>query len=442
MSDAPARAMPKSVTFARPSSSTMTFWGLKSRWMTPRRWAKRAARRIWIVRSAASAGSSGPCSRTSCFSVRPATYSIAMYGRAVGLAAVVDRDDVLVLQPRRRRGLAAEALDELLVAGEAVVQELQRDLALELQVVRAVHLRHAAGPDVLEDLVAAVDHGVRRDARHFSSSCMTAFAIGAATTPPWLCGPCTRSIVTATATFGLLTRREADEPRLVDRLRDVQLGGARLAGHLDALERGGDAGPLAHDVGHHLPPAVAALSALMTRSASAGSIRSHRAPVLVDDPVDEVRLHAHAAVGDRRRDRRHLQRRHEQALLADTDAADVDAAGVRRDDLVALDVEDAARAHLAVGIVHRRVGVEAEARHVVRHRLATELLGDLRPDRVDGVRQRVGQRDRAELLVGEVRQRRAGDDDRRLAVDERVRRELAAVERRRRRDDLHRRAGR
>ena len=34
MSDAPARAMPKSVTFARPSSSTITLWGLRSRWMT------------------------------------------------------------------------------------------------------------------------------------------------------------------------------------------------------------------------------------------------------------------------------------------------------------------------------------------------------------------------------------------------------------------------
>ena len=80
MSEAPARAMPKSVTFARPSSSTMTFCGLKSRWMTPRRCAKRAARRIWIVRSIARAGSSAPCSRTSCLSVRPSTYSIAMYG--------------------------------------------------------------------------------------------------------------------------------------------------------------------------------------------------------------------------------------------------------------------------------------------------------------------------------------------------------------------------
>ena len=79
MSEAPARAMPKSVTFARPSSSTMTFCGLKSRWMIPRRCAKRAARRIWTVTSTARWGSSGPCSTMICFSVRPWTNSIAMY---------------------------------------------------------------------------------------------------------------------------------------------------------------------------------------------------------------------------------------------------------------------------------------------------------------------------------------------------------------------------
>ena len=78
MSDAPARAIPKSVTFARPSSSTMTLCGLMSRWTMPRRCAKRAAWRIWIVRSAASDGSSAPWSRTICFSERPGRNSIAM----------------------------------------------------------------------------------------------------------------------------------------------------------------------------------------------------------------------------------------------------------------------------------------------------------------------------------------------------------------------------
>ena len=78
MSDAPARAIPKSVTLARSSASTITLWGLRSRWMIPRRWAKRAARRIWVVRSIARSGSSGASSVMIFFSVRPSRYSIAM----------------------------------------------------------------------------------------------------------------------------------------------------------------------------------------------------------------------------------------------------------------------------------------------------------------------------------------------------------------------------
>ena len=78
MSDAPARAMPKSVTFNRPSGSTITLCGLRSRWMIPRLCANRAARRIWIVRSIARAGSSGASSWTTRFSERPSSYSMAM----------------------------------------------------------------------------------------------------------------------------------------------------------------------------------------------------------------------------------------------------------------------------------------------------------------------------------------------------------------------------
>ena len=154
-------------------------------------------------------------------------------------------------------------------------------------------------------------------ASHRSSSCMTCLAIGAATTPPWLCAPWTFSSVTAIATFGVRARREADEPRLVDALRDVQLGGAGLAGDLDALERRADAGALAHDVAHHLRE-LAARSAPTSRARPrSGSMRSTVRPSASTIRLGEARLHPHAAVGDRRRDRRHLQRRHAQALLAD-----------------------------------------------------------------------------------------------------------------------------
>ena len=78
MSEAPARAMPKSATFARPSSSTMTFCGLRSRWTIaapvrepgrPEDLRRQVGRR---------AGSSAPWSRTTSLSVRPAMNSIAM----------------------------------------------------------------------------------------------------------------------------------------------------------------------------------------------------------------------------------------------------------------------------------------------------------------------------------------------------------------------------
>jgi hypothetical protein len=78
--------------------------------------------------------------------------------------AVEDLDDVRVLETRRRRGLAAEALDELLVRGEAPVQDLQRDLAPELLVIGAVDVRHAARADPGRDAIAPVDQRLGGDA--------------------------------------------------------------------------------------------------------------------------------------------------------------------------------------------------------------------------------------------------------------------------------------
>jgi hypothetical protein len=62
---------------------------------------------------------------------------------AVVAAAVEHVHHVRVLQPRGRRGLAPEALHELLVLGEAAVQHLQGHLAPEVRVLGAVHVRHA-----------------------------------------------------------------------------------------------------------------------------------------------------------------------------------------------------------------------------------------------------------------------------------------------------------
>ena len=62
-----------------------------------------------------------------------------------------------MLEARRAARLAAEALDELGVLGEAAVQDLERDLAPELQVLGAVDVGHPARADAGDHAVAAVD---------------------------------------------------------------------------------------------------------------------------------------------------------------------------------------------------------------------------------------------------------------------------------------------
>jgi hypothetical protein len=76
----------------------------------------------------------------------------------VVLAAVDHGDDVRVRELGDRPGLPAEALEVLGVLAVALVEDLQRDLALEQAVVRAVDRRHSAAADELLELVAARDH--------------------------------------------------------------------------------------------------------------------------------------------------------------------------------------------------------------------------------------------------------------------------------------------
>ena len=107
---------------------------------------------------------------------------------------------MLVLEPGGARGLAPEALDELAVLGEAAVEDLQRNLAPELQVLRAVDLGHPAAAHPVQHAVAAVDDCLGVQAfGHCKSCCITALAIGAATVPP---NPVPHSTVTAMATRG------------------------------------------------------------------------------------------------------------------------------------------------------------------------------------------------------------------------------------------------
>ena len=80
----------------------------------------------------------------------------------VGLARLVDRDDVRVVEARREPRLPEEPLAELLVVGEARAQQLQGDGALEPRIERAVDLAHAATADEPLDRVAG-DELTRRN---------------------------------------------------------------------------------------------------------------------------------------------------------------------------------------------------------------------------------------------------------------------------------------
>ena len=66
---------------------------------------------------------------------------------AVGIADLVDRDDVRVVERRRRARLALETAHALLVLGEAHRQQFQRRLAVQRDVLGEINLAHATRAD-------------------------------------------------------------------------------------------------------------------------------------------------------------------------------------------------------------------------------------------------------------------------------------------------------
>jgi hypothetical protein len=69
------------------------------------------------------------------------------------LTGVVDRDDVGVVEGARCLRLVLEALEPVLVLGEVVMHDLERHLAREPLVARAVDLAHPALAEESEHLV-------------------------------------------------------------------------------------------------------------------------------------------------------------------------------------------------------------------------------------------------------------------------------------------------
>ena len=179
--------------------------------------------------SIARRGGSLPSRTMMSFSVSPSMCSIAMYVGAVRLAAVVDLDDVRMVQTCRGARLAREALDELGVLGVAVREHLDRDLAVQVDVVGEEDARHPAAAEAADDAVAPVEEAVRhagvvggrhrspaglshallalpRRRAHRSSASITSRAIGAAIWPP---NSGVSSTTTAIATRGCVTGAKA-----------------------------------------------------------------------------------------------------------------------------------------------------------------------------------------------------------------------------------------
>ena len=88
------------------------------------------------------------------------------------LARVEDRDDVGVRERRDRLGFGLEARQRVGVVDEVLRQHLDRDVALEPRIARAVHLAHPAGAERRQDLVRAEAlAGSERHEAPFRPSC-------------------------------------------------------------------------------------------------------------------------------------------------------------------------------------------------------------------------------------------------------------------------------
>jgi hypothetical protein len=80
----------------------------------------------------------------------------------ISLVVFVDGADVRVVQCGRGFGFALETAEGLRIAGEFVGQELQGDVAAQLQVFRLVDHTHTAATDLAEDAVMGnrLPHGL------------------------------------------------------------------------------------------------------------------------------------------------------------------------------------------------------------------------------------------------------------------------------------------
>ena len=145
-------ARPKSRILAWPRALTKMLAGLRSRCTIPLAWADSSASAIWIPRSRSGATSKGPLPD-------PLGERLALQQLhrdevlALVLVDLVDRADPGVVEGGGRPGLALETLERGLVLRHVRGQELERDVAAELRVLRLVHDAHAPAAELGRDPV-------------------------------------------------------------------------------------------------------------------------------------------------------------------------------------------------------------------------------------------------------------------------------------------------
>ena len=150
------RARPKSITRTLSSRPTITLSGLKSRWTSPASCAAARPRPAATKTRSTSRHSRGA-------RVQPVADGVTVdelhrdEHRLVERADVVDHDDVGVRELGDRLRLAQQArasLRRALAGAGARAQQLDRDLAIQLGIVRGVDVAHPAAPDQPQHHVA------------------------------------------------------------------------------------------------------------------------------------------------------------------------------------------------------------------------------------------------------------------------------------------------
>ena len=149
----------------RPSPSSSTFCGFTSRWHEPVLVRERERRaRSASASSSASSHRERRLALDQLFRFSPATYSKTMNWRPSCSPRSMTVTMFGCESAATDAGLVAEALDVVVVRAELLVQDLERDVALEQAVVRPIDARHAARADELLELVPVRDQLADHDA--------------------------------------------------------------------------------------------------------------------------------------------------------------------------------------------------------------------------------------------------------------------------------------